>query len=86
MNSYVEYRQKLEDLTKLALLVSNREASDQLLKMLKSGYNVLKDINQELVTCRRLRRETPDFVNLKRKLDQYIKDIEYWLTIAQLTY
>jgi len=86
MNSYAEYREKLENLTKLAKSIANREASSQLLKMLNSSYSILNDINQESVTCRRLRRETPDFINLKNKLDQYIKDVEYWLTIAQLTY
>lgn len=86
MNSYAEYQEKLEELTKLAKSVANREASSQLLRMLNSSYSILNDINQESVTCRRLRRETPDFINLKNKLDQYIKDVEYWLTIAQLTY
>lgn len=86
MDSLAKYKEKLEDLTKSAKNIADKQASKQLLKMLDSCWYLLTDINREAVICRRVKRETPDFINFKLKLDQYITDIEYWLTIAQLTY
>jgi hypothetical protein len=86
MEPLAKYKEKLEDLTKSAKNIADKQASKQLLKMLDSCWHLLTEINREAVTCRRIKRDTLDFINLKFKLDQYITDIEYWLTIAQLTY
>lgn len=64
--------------------IKNRQARRELTMMLKSAHAALTKVDQELVECRRLQRQTARYQELVTNADQVLKFVEQHLVFAAL--
>jgi guanyl-specific ribonuclease Sa len=64
--------------------VKNRQARQDLTMMLRSANAAMTKIDQELVECRRLQRQTIKYQDLLKEADQALKFVEQHLVFAVL--
>jgi predicted nucleic acid-binding Zn-ribbon protein len=64
--------------------VKSKVAYRDLRKMLAGVDRVITALSQESVECRRLKRETSKFVDLKKEVNQLLDNLEQHITFAAL--
>ena len=64
--------------------VKSKVAYRDLRKMLASVDRVITALSQESVECRRLKRETSKFIELKKQVNQLLDNLEQHITFAAL--
>lgn len=64
--------------------IKNRQARRELTMMLKSAHAALTRVDQELVECRRLHKQTNKYQELIAEADKVLNFIEQHLTFAAL--
>jgi guanyl-specific ribonuclease Sa len=64
--------------------VKNRQAQRDLTMMLRSANTAITRVDQELVECRRLQKQTIKYQDLIREADQRLKFVEQHLVLAVL--
>lgn len=79
-----ELRQRLQQLNVQIPSIKNRQARRELTMMLKSANAALTRVDQELVECRRLHKQTNKYQELVAEADKVLNFIEQHLTFAAL--
>lgn len=79
-----ELRQRLQQLNVQIPSIKNRQARRELTMMLKSASAALTRVDQELVECRRLHKQTNKYQELVAEADKVLNFIEQHLTFAAL--
>lgn len=79
-----DLRQRLTQIELKILCIKNRQARRDLTLMLKSASSAVTKIDQELVECRRLQRQTAKYQDLVNEADQVLKFVEHHLVFATL--
>ena len=64
--------------------VKNKVVYRDLRKMLAGVDRVITALSQESVECRRLKRETSKFIELKNQVNQLLDNLEQHITFAAL--
>jgi len=64
--------------------VKNKVAYRDLRKMLASVDRTITALSQESVECRRLKRETSKFIELKKQVNGLLDNLEQHITFAAL--
>jgi predicted nucleic acid-binding Zn-ribbon protein len=64
--------------------VKSKVAYRDLRKMLAGVDRIITALSQESVECRRLKRETSKFVELKKEVNQLLDNLEQHITFAAL--
>jgi predicted nucleic acid-binding Zn-ribbon protein len=64
--------------------VKSKVVYRDLRKMLAGVDRAITALNQESVECRRLKRETSKFVELKKQVNQLLDNLEQHITFAAL--
>jgi predicted nucleic acid-binding Zn-ribbon protein len=64
--------------------VKSKVAYRDLRKMLASVDRVITTLSQESVECRRLKRETSKFIELKKQVNGLLDNLEQHITFAAL--
>jgi hypothetical protein len=64
--------------------VKSKVAYRDLRKMLAGVDKIITALSQESVECRRLKRETSKFVDLKKEVNQLLDNLEQHITFAAL--
>jgi len=64
--------------------VKNKVVYRDLRKMLANVDRVITALSQESVECRRLKRDTSKFVELKKQVNQLLDNLEQHITFAAL--
>jgi predicted nucleic acid-binding Zn-ribbon protein len=64
--------------------VKNKVVYRDLRKMLAGVDRVITALSQESVECRRLKRDTSKFVELKKQVNQLLDNLEQHITFAAL--
>ena len=75
---------RLSQLTLQIPQVKNRQARRELTIMLRSANAAITKVDQELVECRRLQRQTIKYQDLVSEADKVLKFVEQHLTFAVL--
>jgi hypothetical protein len=79
-----ELQNRLNQLELQIPRVKNRQARRELTMMMRSAHAALTKVDQELVECRRLQRQTVKYQDLVANADQVLKFVEQHLTFAAL--
>lgn len=79
-----ELYQRLSRVERQIELVKNRVARRDLLKMVRTINSAVAAADMESVECRRLRRETSRYKELKKNADDLINNLEKHVTFAVL--
>lgn len=64
--------------------VKNKVAYRDLRKMLDNVDKVITEISKESVECRRMKKDTPKYVELKEKANYLLDNLEQHVTFASL--
>jgi predicted nucleic acid-binding Zn-ribbon protein len=64
--------------------VKSKVVYRDLRKMLAGVDRVITSLSQESVECRRLKRETSKFIELKKQVNQLLDNLEQHITFAAL--
>ena len=64
--------------------VKNKVAYRDLRKMLDTVDKVITEISKESVECRRTKKETPKYTELKEKANSLLNNLEQHITFASL--
>lgn len=79
-----DLRARLSQITLQISQVKNRQARRDLTMMLRSANAAMRNIDQELVECRRRQRATAKYQDLVTEADQVLKFVEQHLVFAVL--
>lgn len=79
-----ELQTRLSQITLQIPQVKNRQARRELTMMLRSANAAMRNIDQELVECRRLQRQTAKYQDLVTEADKVLKFVEQHLVFAVL--
>ena len=79
-----DLRQRLNQIESQIPRIKNRQARRELTMMLKSANAALTKVDQELVECRRLHKQTNKYQELLAEADKVLNFIEQHLTFAAL--
>jgi hypothetical protein len=64
--------------------VRSKIAQRDLIKMVRGIDKKMTELDQELVECRRLHKETPRYVELRQQAEQLVDNLEKHITFAAL--
>jgi hypothetical protein len=64
--------------------IKSKQARVDLLKMIKNVDHELNNLNKESVECRRLKRETAKYQEIKKQATKMLEDVESYITFAVL--
>ena len=64
--------------------LKDKRARLDLLKMIKNVDHELNNLNKESVECRRLKRETAKYQEIKKQATKMLEDVESYITFAVL--
>lgn len=79
-----DLRPRLAQIETQIPLIKNRQARRELTMMLRSANAALTRVDQELVECRRLHKQTVKYQELITEADKVLNFIEQHLTFAAL--
>lgn len=79
-----ELFQRLDRAEHAIATVKNKVARRDLLKMVKTIDQAIVAADMESVECRRTKRETPRYRELKQKVDALLTNLEQHITFASL--
>ena len=79
-----ELRQRLDQIETQIPNIKNRQARRELTMMLKSANVAVTRVDQELVECRRLQRQTVKYKDFVEEADKVLKFVEQHLVFAAL--
>lgn len=79
-----ELFQRLDQAEKHIAQVKNKVARRDLLKMTRAVDQAVVAADMESVECRRLKRETPHYRELIKKVDELLTNLEQHITFANL--
>ena len=79
-----DLRQRVTQIESQIPNIRNRQARRELTMMLKSAHAAMRNLDQELVECRRLQRPTSKYQDLVIEADKVLKFVEQHLTFAAL--
>jgi hypothetical protein len=79
-----DLRQRVTQIETQIPNIKNRQARRELSMMLKSAHAAITKVDQELVECRRLQRQTIKYQNLITEADKVLRFVEQHVTFAAL--
>ena len=79
-----ELFQRLDRAEKAIAVVKHKVARRDLLKMVKTIDVAIVAADMESVECRRIKRETPRYRDLVKRVDELLTNLEQHITFANL--
>lgn len=82
-----EFLQTLESFRELEARIAgvkNYRSKKDLLQMARTCENLVTDLSKEAVTCRRLKRLTPEFNSISERFIEAVRNLEELATFALL--
>lgn len=79
-----EILERVNDAEKQISAVKNKIAYRDLRKMLANIDKTITILSQESVECRRLKKDTSKFIELKKQINQLLDNLEQHITFAAL--
>mgnify|MGYP003351756848 CR=1 FL=1 len=77
---------RLGELLEVIHATRDMRARSTLFKFYRNCSDCFKELDREMVNCRRTHRVTPKYTDLLLQLDNSMEEFEQWITFSKLLY